>query len=203
MIEACGEYYLLLVKNSNNKNNSRIVNMLLQQTVFIMTQTTDTTIEKNLNIGIGEQNREGLINILTSLLADEYALYTKTRNYHWNVTGPHFNDYHKFFEGQYGELEVFIDDVAERIRQLGGKAIATLDELKSHTRLPEHPGQYPSDKEMLFNLIVDHESVIRNLREDVNKSAEIFHDAGTSDFLTGLMESHEKMVWMLRATANS
>ena len=168
-----------------------------------MAQTTDTTLEKNVNIGIEEQNRERLVSILTSLLADEYALYTKTRNYHWNVTGPHFNDYHKFFEGQYGELEVFIDDVAERIRQLGGKAIATLDELKSHTRLPEHPGQYPSDNEMLSNLIVDHEAVIRNLREDVEKSNEIFHDAGTSDFLTGLMENHEKMVWMLRATANS
>ena len=169
----------------------------------IMAQTTDTTIEKNLDIGIAEQDREGLVSILTLQLADEYALYTKTRNYHWNVTGPHFNDYHKFFEGQYGEIEVFIDDIAERVRQLGGKAIGTLDELKSHTRLSEHPGQYPSDKEMLSNLIADHEAVIRNLRVDVDKSAESFHDAGTSDFLTGLMESHEKMVWMLRATANS
>ena len=168
-----------------------------------MAQTTDTTLEKNVNIGIEEQNREGLVSILTSLLADEYALYTKTRNYHWNVTGPHFNDYHKFFEGQYGEIEVFIDDIAERIRQLGGKSIGTLDELKSYTRLPEHPGQYPSDKEMLSNLIADHEAVIRNLREDVEKSDKSFHDAGTSDFLTGLMENHEKMVWMLRATANS
>ncbi|MDH3314096.1 MAG: DNA starvation/stationary phase protection protein [Nitrosopumilus sp.] len=168
-----------------------------------MAQTTDTPIEKNLDIGIAEQDREGLVSILTSQLADEYALYTKTRNYHWNVTGPHFNDYHKFFEGQYGEIEVFIDDIAERVRQLGGKAIGTLDELKSHTRLPEHPGQYPSDKEMLSNLIADHEAVIRNLRVDVEKSAESFHDAGTSDFLTGLMENHEKMTWMLRATANS
>lgn len=53
-----------------------------------MAQTTDTTLEKNVDIGIAEQNREGLVSILTSLLADEYALYTKTRNYHWNVTGP-------------------------------------------------------------------------------------------------------------------
>jgi starvation-inducible DNA-binding protein len=65
------------------------------------------------------------------------------------------------------------------------------------------PGKYPSDKEMLSNLIADHEVVIRNLRVDVEKSTESFHDAGTSDFLTGLMESHEKMTWMLRATANS
>lgn len=86
------------------------------------------------------------------------------------MTGSHFNDYHKFFEGQYGEIEVFINDVAERIRQLGGKDIATLDELKSHTRLSEQPGQCPSNKDMLCNLITDHEAVIRNLREDVEKS---------------------------------
>lgn len=166
-----------------------------------MAQKIDTALEKNVNIGIVEQDREGVASLLTSLLADEYVLYTKTRNYHWNVVSPHFNDYHKFFEGQYGEIEVFIDDIAERIRQIGGKAIATLDELKSHTRLSEHPGQYPSDKEMFSNLVKDHEAVIRSLREDLVKCDESFHDIGTNDFLTGLMEKHEKMVWMLRATA--
>lgn len=166
-----------------------------------MAQKIDTVSEKNINIGIVENDREGVINLLTSLISDEYVLYTKTRNYHWNVVSPHFNDYHKFFEGQYGEIEVFIDDIAERIRQLGGKAIGTLDELKSHSRLKEHPGSYPSDKEMFSNLVQDHESIIRNLRTDLVKSAENFHDMGTSDFLTGLMESHEKMAWMLRATA--
>ncbi|EGG42822.1 DNA-binding ferritin-like protein (oxidative damage protectant) [Candidatus Nitrosarchaeum limnium SFB1] len=168
-----------------------------------MAQKNDTIIEKNLNIGIVQQDREAVVSLLTSLLADEYVLYTKTRNYHWNVVSPHFNDYHKFFEGQYTEIAVFIDDVAERIRQLGGKAIATLDELKSHTRLKEHPGQYPTDKMMFSNLAEDHESLIRNLRLDLKKSDESFHDMGTSDFLTGLMENHEKMLWMIRATAPS
>jgi len=166
-----------------------------------MAQTTDTTLEKNVDIGIAEQDREGVVSLLASLLADEYVLYTKTRNYHWNVVSPHFNDYHKFFEGQYGEIAVFVDDIAERIRQLGGKTIATLDELKSHTRLKEHPGKYPNDREMFSNLVADHESIIRNLREDLAKCDQSFHDMGTSDFLTGLMENHEKMVWMLRATA--
>ena len=165
-----------------------------------MSQKTETLIE-NIKIGIDENDRQAVIEMLTSLLSDEYVLYTKTRNYHWNVVSPHFNDYHKFFEGQYGQIAVFIDDVAERIRQLGGKAIATLEELKNHSRLSEHPGKYPTDKEMFSNLIQDHESIIRNLRTDLEKSDKSFHDMGTSDFLTGLMENHEKMVWMLRATA--
>src|SRR5882672_2330726 len=152
------------------------------------------------NIGLLDEQREGVVAILNTLLADEYLLYTKTRNYHWNVVGPQFNDLHKFFEGQYGELNEFIDDVAERARTLGGTAMATLTEVRDAARLKEHPGQYPAAEEMLANLLGDHETVIRQLREDVDTTANA-RDAGTSDLLTGLMEKHEKMAWMLRAFA--
>jgi starvation-inducible DNA-binding protein len=152
------------------------------------------------NIGIAESERKKIVTILNTLLADEYMLYTKTRNYHWNVIGPQFNDLHKFFEGQYGELNEVIDDVAERARTLGGAATATLTEFRDAARLKEHPGQYPAAEEMLANLLGDHETVIRQLRDDVDTTAN-GRDAGTSDFLTGLMEKHEKMAWMLRAFA--
>ena len=69
---------------------------------------------------------KSIVDILNKNLSDEYVLYTKTRNYHWNVTGIQFNDLHKFFESQYGELDAIIDDVAERNRSLGGKTVATL-----------------------------------------------------------------------------
>ena len=167
---------------------------------MLMAQKLDKMLEQDVHIGLEENDRQGVIALLTKLLADEYVIVTKTRNYHWNVISPHFNDYHKFFETQYGEIEVFIDDIAERVRQLGGKAIGTLDELKSHARLEEHPSVYPSDVDMVKNLIADHEAIIRTLRDDLKKCDESFHDMGTSDFLTGLMESHEKMVWMLRST---
>src|SRR5438874_1476488 len=152
----------------------------------------------NPNLGINDKDRAGVVKILNALLADEYVLYTKTRNYHWNVVGPQFNDLHKFFEGQYGELNEVIDDVAERARTLGGVAMASVTEFRDATRLKEHPGQYPGAEEMLANLLGDHETVIRQLRDDVDATANA-HDAGTSDFLTGLMEKHEKMAWMLRA----
>jgi starvation-inducible DNA-binding protein len=152
------------------------------------------------NIGISESERRKIVTILNTLLADEYVLYTKTRNYHWNVVGPQFKNLHKFFEGQYGELNDVIDDVAERARTLGGTAMATLTEFGDAARLKEHPGQYPAAEEMLANLLGDHETVIRQLREDVDTTANA-RDAGTSDFLTGLMEKHEKTAWMLRAFA--
>lgn len=163
----------------------------------------ETTIimktEMKPNIGLSDADREGVVRILTTLLSDEYVLYTKTKNYHWNVVGPQFNDLHKFFGSQYEELDQITDDVAERIRSVGGKSIATLTEFVQHTRLKEHPGQYHDVKTMISNLLADHETIIQNLRVDLETCAEKYHDIGTNDFLTGLMEKHEKTSWMLRS----
>jgi len=150
------------------------------------------------NIGIPTNNAKNIVDILNRLLADEYILYTKTRNYHWNVTGMHFNDLHKFFESQYGELDAIIDEVAERGRSLGGRAKATLSEFIRTSNLKEQPDTYPEAQTMLRNLLLDHDSVIQVLRQDLETCTKL-GDAGTSDFLTGLMEQHEKMAWMLRS----
>jgi starvation-inducible DNA-binding protein len=153
----------------------------------------------SLNIGLSDEQREGVVAILNTLLADEYLLYTKTRNYHWNVVGPQFNDLHKFFEAQYNALNEIVDEVAERARALGGSALGTLAEFLRHTRLKEQPGHYPDERGMIANLLADHEALIRSLRVDLETCVEQYHDTGTNDFLTGLMEQHEKMAWMLRA----
>ncbi|MHA7646707.1 Dps family protein [Nitrosopumilus sp. S4] len=150
------------------------------------------------NIGISSENSKNIVGILNNLLSDEYVLYTKTRNYHWNVTGIQFNDLHKFFESQYEQIDGIVDEVAERSRSLGGKSIATLEEFLRNARLKEQADTYPEAKTMLRNLLDDHESVIQSLRKDLETCTQL-GDAGTSDFLTGLMEQHEKMAWMLRS----
>ena len=151
------------------------------------------------NIAIPDGDRQAVVDILNTLLSDEYVLYTKTRNYHWNVTGPQFNDLHKFFEGQYEELNEFIDEVAERARQLGGRAYGSLAEFQKAARLKEAPGDAPAAKDMLATLLGDHEALIRSLRADIGPVGDRHKDVGTQDFLTGLLEKHEKMAWMLRA----
>src|SRR5713226_1079820 len=151
------------------------------------------------NVGLSDSNRDGVVKLLTPLLADDYLLYTKTRNDHWNVVGPQFNDLHKFFEAQYEELDGVVDEVAERARTVGGHALGTLAELTQHARLKEQPGQHPDAKGMLAALLADHEALIRNLRTDAEVTMDKHKDAGTNDFLVGLMEKHEKMAWMLRA----
>ena len=151
------------------------------------------------NIGLSEEDRKGIINILSKILADEYLLFTKTRNYHWNVVGPHFHDLHKFFESQYEEVDGKIDEIAERIRSLGGNTIATMMEFIQNTRLQENPGEYSEARTMVSKLLLDHESIIRALRDDVTVCFDKYHDIGTQDFITGLIEDHEKMAWMLRS----
>lgn len=156
--------------------------------------------QPKLDIGLTGQQRRGVSEILNVILADEYLLYTKTRNYHWNVTGAHFHDLHKFFEAQYGQLDGMIDDVAERIRSLGDASPGSLSEFSQLARLKEQTGAVPDAQEMLHRLLKDHESLIKYMRIDLELCADPHHDLGTQDFLTGLMETHEKMAWMLRAS---
>ena len=150
-------------------------------------------------IGISDLNREAVVKVLNAVLSDEYVVYTKTRKYHWNVTGTQFNDLHKFFESQYEALDEAVDEVAERARALGGEAFGTLTEFLKHTSLREQPGENPSASGMVADLLQGHEAIIASLREALESCAEDYGDLGTSDFLTGLMEKHEKMAWMLRA----
>lgn len=151
------------------------------------------------NIGIDEKNAQEVAEILHRVLSDEYVLYTKTRGYHWNVKGPQFNDLHKFFEAQYTELEVIIDDVAERARSIGAYALGSLEEILEHKTLEEDTTKGTDSKHMIRSLLSDHESVVRNLRTDLRECDEKYNDMGTSDYLTGLMQTHEKMSWMLRS----
>jgi starvation-inducible DNA-binding protein len=152
-----------------------------------------------INIGIEEQDRKAVVQVLSKILADAYVLYTKTRNYHWNVVGSDFSEYHKMFEEQYNEIDADIDEIAERIRALGQKTPATLAEFSKTTQLEEHPGQYPDAKTMIKNLADDHESVSKAIRKSITIVGDKHHDVGTEDFLTGLLEKHEKTAWMLRS----
>ncbi|MEA5402923.1 DNA starvation/stationary phase protection protein [Arcicella sp. DC2W] len=155
-------------------------------------------MNKRTEIGISETNRADVALELSKILADEFVLYTKTRNAHWNVEGPDFYSIHKFFESQYEQLDEVMDDVAERIRAIGHYAPATLKMYLQLTHLSEESREENDSAGYIKELLSDHQTVIIHLRENINKFATEYHDLGTSDFITGLMERHEKMAWMLR-----
>ncbi|HXF65498.1 MAG TPA: DNA starvation/stationary phase protection protein [Burkholderiales bacterium] len=151
-----------------------------------------------IDIGLSDAQRAPVVRILNALLADEFVLYVKTRRFHWNVTGPDFAELHEFFETQYEKLDEVVDEVAERARALDGLAAGSLAEFLKLARLKENPGRNPGAKGMIRDLLADHEALVRQLRADIGSCSKL-GDEGTADFLTGLMEEHEKMAWMLRA----
>lgn len=151
-------------------------------------------------IDISAANRKKVAHILNELLADEFTLYVKTLNYHWNVKSHHFNDLHKFFESQYETLLEFSDSVAERVRSLDETAFGTMHEFLKHGQLKEKPGAALTDAQMIKNLLEDHEAIIRSIRKSQDDCMNKYQDASTNNFLLNLIEKHEKMAWMLRAS---
>lgn len=166
-----------------------------------MAQLTQTTgiIEPAVEIDLNPTSRQAIVGYLNALLADEVVLATKTRNYHWNVVGPNFSALHQFFGAQYTELNENVDEVAERVRAIGGKPASTLVEFVAQARVSEESFRTAHSDEMVAKLLSDQESVIRSIRSDLVRITKL-EDAGTVEFLTGLLEQHEKMAWTLRAT---
>ena len=150
-----------------------------------------------INIGISEADRKELAQGLSRLLADTYTLYLKTHNYHWNVTGPMFQTLHLMFEGQYNELALAVDAIAERFRALGFPAPGTYSQYAKLTTIKED-ADVPSAQVMIRNLVEAQESVIRTARS-IFPLAEKSSDETTADLLTQRLQIHEKTAWMLRS----
>lgn len=150
------------------------------------------------NIGIKEKDTAAVAEILNKLLADENVLYTKVRNAHWNIEGPDFHAQHLFFETIYDALAETIDEIAERVRAIGHYAVGSLKEFLELTQLSEDKPAKNDSQSYIKALLNDFESVIISIREDIDK-VEKHGDAGTEDFLVGILESHEKTAWMLRS----
>ena len=150
-----------------------------------------------ISIGLSTEQLKTSTDILSNVLADESILYMKTRKFHWNVSGESFMELHKLFKHQYEEIEEIIDEVAERIGKLGSVTIGTMTQFVEMTRLKESPDEYPVRMKMIEELLKDHETVIKAIRENVEKCDEN-GDAGTTDFLTAIMKQHETIAWTLR-----
>ncbi len=152
-----------------------------------------------LNTGISKDNGKKVAEILNRLLADEFLLYTKTLNFHWNIEGSNFHSLHLFLDEQYNRLQTIVDSVAERIREIGHFATGSMKEFMQIASLSEQPGSAAVSEDMIKQLLDDHETIIRKTRGLIYDLDEEYDDAGTSDCITGIMKEHEMMAWMLRA----
>lgn len=156
-------------------------------------------MDNHPNIGLETHSITAIASILNILLADEHIIYLLERNAHWNVTGNGFSSMHAFFENLYTQTETNIDEVAERIRSIGDSPAASLNEFVKLTQLTETLTGTNQSHTYILKLLDSHEKTIRFIRKNISKIGDEFGDEGTADFLTGLMETHEKTAWMLRA----
>lgn len=147
------------------------------------------------NLGLDSEARSAIIELLIPTLADEAVLTAKTRTALWNERGNLLSGSQMVLETQYQLLNSNTNEIAERVRVLGGFAIGCFTDFLHHTRLVEHPGNVPKT----LQLLADHETVTRSLREDIRKCAEEYEDAGTTNLLVGIIVTHEKMAWVLRS----
>ncbi len=150
-----------------------------------------------MGIGISEADRKKIADGLSALLADSYTLYLMTHNFHWNVTGPHFNSLHAMFMGQYTEQWNALDVIAERIRALGFPAPGTYREFVALASIDEVAG-VPKAEDMVRHLVAAQEATARTARK-LFPLVEKANDQATADVLTQRIDVHEKTAWMLRS----
>ncbi len=150
-----------------------------------------------IDIGITDADRKKIAKGLSALLADSYTLYLMTHNFHWNVTGPHFNSLHNMFMGQYTEQWNALDIIAERIRALGFPAPGTYKEFVKLASIQEVEG-VPKATDMIRHLVTAQEAAARTARK-LFPIVDAANDQPTADVLTQRIDIHEKTAWMLRS----
>jgi len=133
---------------------------------------------------------------LNALLADTFALYLKTKNFHWHVSGPHFRDYHLLLDEQAGQLENSIDILAERVRRVGGTTIRSIGHIAKLQRIKDNDKDYVPAIDMLLELMNDNKAQVQHMRA-AHELADKHEDVATASFLEVFIDEAEKRCWFL------
>ena len=133
---------------------------------------------------------------LNGLLADTFALYVKTKNFHWHVSGPHFRDYHLLLDEQAAQIEASVDILAERVRKIGGTTIRSIGHIAKLQRVKDNDEEIVLPGDMLSELMADNKAHIENMRK-AHKIADEHEDVATASLLEKFIDEAEKRCWFL------
>ena len=145
---------------------------------------------------LGASAQKNIAGALNALLADSFALYMKTKNFHWHVSGPHFRDYHLLFDEQAEQIFETTDVLAERVRKLGATTLRSISDIARHQRLADNDAIYVDPQDMLAELRDDNQRVIAAMRETHDLCDEL-NDVATASLLETFIDDTEKRVWFL------
>ncbi len=136
---------------------------------------------------------------LRQLLADVFALYVKTKNFHWHMTGRHFRDYHLLLDEQSEQIFTMTDDVAERARKIGGTTLHSIGDISRHQRLKDNNAEFVSPKDMLGELCSDNQQLTRSLRS-THEICDRHNDVATASLIENWIDETERRTWFLFET---
>ena len=133
---------------------------------------------------------------MNGILADVFALYLKTKNFHWHMSGPHFRDYHVMLDEQADQLYAMTDPIAERIRKLGGTTLRSIGHIARTQRILDNDAEYVEPADMLAELCDDNKTVATRLRE-VHEVCDEHHDIASASFIEVWIDETERRTWFL------
>ena len=139
---------------------------------------------------------------LAILAADVVALWMKTKNFHWHVSGPHFRDYHLLLDDQSNQIYAMIDPIAERARKLGGKALHSIGQVKKLQRVLDNDADYVTPQDMLAELREDNKQLARNMRS-LHEVCDEHNDVATASLIENWIDETERRTWFLFESARN
>jgi starvation-inducible DNA-binding protein len=145
---------------------------------------------------LGANASKDIAGALNAILADSFALYLKTKNFHWHVSGPHFRDYHLLLDEQATQIFATTDVLAERVRKIGGNTLRSIGDIARHQRLADNDASYVDPQDMLAELRDDNLRVVASMRE-AHGLCDEHEDAATASLLETFIDDAEKRVWFL------
>jgi starvation-inducible DNA-binding protein len=176
-----------------------------KETTMATAEKIESKNEKASVKNIGQLDHaavEEISNELRSLLADSFALYLKTKNFHWHMTGKNFRDYHLLLDEQGDQIFAMTDPIAERARKLGGTTIHSIGEIATHQRLKDNNAQHVSPKAMLSELFADNRQLTAFLRS-AHEVCERHGDVATTSLIEVWIDETERRSWFLGEIVDS
>lgn len=149
--------------------------------------------------GLADNAARDISAALTALLADAFALYLKTKNFHWHMSGPHFRDYHLMLDEQAGDIFAITDDIAERARKLGGPTLHSIGQIARLQRIPDNDAEFVTPADMLAELAQDNRKFVALLRS-THATAEEYGDVATTSLIEVWIDQAERRAWFLFET---
>lgn len=172
----------------------------MQKTETAVSNGKKATIETRSDLG-----REAVIKIsdsLRPLLADVFALYVKTKNFHWHMKGPHFRDYHLLMDKQGEQIFAMTDDIAERARKLGGTTLHSISDISKHQRLRDNNAENVAPEDMLIELEHDNQDLTKYLRA-THEICDKYNDVATASMIEVWIDEAERRTWFLSEITNN